>query len=77
MSKTQSKSQRNGSAIQQVAGNGLLDRRALLGRGVMLAGAMGAGVAGFTGLPKLGESGDWAELILRSIWSAGRTTLSQ
>ena len=32
--------------IEQVAGNGLLDRRALLGRGVMLAGAMGAGAAG-------------------------------
>jgi len=30
---------------QPVAGNGLLDRRALLGRGVMLAGAMTAGVS--------------------------------
>jgi len=30
---------RHGSPIEQVAGNGLLDRRALLGRGVMLAGA--------------------------------------
>jgi sulfane dehydrogenase subunit SoxC len=29
-----------------VAGNGLIDRRALLGRGVMLAGALGAGGAG-------------------------------
>src|SRR5258708_6974429 len=28
-----------------VAGNGLIDRRALLGRGVVLAGAMGAGMA--------------------------------
>ena len=36
----------NGSSIQQVAGNGLLHRRALLGRGVMLAGAIGAGAAG-------------------------------
>jgi sulfane dehydrogenase subunit SoxC len=33
-------------SIAQVAGNGLLDRRALLGRGVMMAGAMGAGAAG-------------------------------
>src|ERR1700680_2185337 len=41
-----SKSRRGGSSIQQVAGNGLLDRRALLGRGVLLAGAMGAGAAG-------------------------------
>jgi sulfane dehydrogenase subunit SoxC len=41
-----SKSQQNGSSIQQVAGNGLLDRRALLGRGVMMAGAMGASAAG-------------------------------
>src|SRR5262245_35282744 len=29
--------------IEQVAGNGLLDRRALLGRGIMFAGAMGTG----------------------------------
>jgi sulfane dehydrogenase subunit SoxC len=36
----------NGSPIQEVAGNGLLHRRALLGRGVMMAGAMGAGAAG-------------------------------
>jgi sulfane dehydrogenase subunit SoxC len=41
-----SKSRQNGSSLQQVAGNGLLDRRALLGRGVMMAGAMGAGAAG-------------------------------
>jgi len=40
------KSKQNGSSIQSVAGNGLLDRRALLGRGVMMAGAMGAGAAG-------------------------------
>src|SRR3982074_874524 len=30
--------------IEDVAGNGLLDRRALLGRGIMFAGAMGTGV---------------------------------
>ncbi len=41
-----SKYPNNRSPIQQVAGNGLLDRRALLGRGVMLAGAMGAGTVG-------------------------------
>src|SRR6195256_3283216 len=41
-----SKSRQDGNSIQQVAGNGLLDRRALLSRGVMLAGAMGAGTAG-------------------------------
>src|SRR5437016_2833014 len=29
-----------------VAGNGLIDRRALLGRGVVLAGSLGAGAAG-------------------------------
>src|SRR5262249_55845323 len=29
---------------ESVAGNGLLDRRALLGRGLVLAGAMGTGV---------------------------------
>jgi sulfane dehydrogenase subunit SoxC len=37
---------RSDHSIGQVAGNGLLDRRALLGRGVMLAGAMGAGAVG-------------------------------
>ena len=41
-----SKSRHNQIPIQQVAGNGLLDRRALLGRGVLLAGAVGAGTAG-------------------------------
>jgi sulfane dehydrogenase subunit SoxC len=41
-----SKLRQSGSSIPQVAGNGLLDRRALLGRGVLLAGAMGAGAAG-------------------------------
>ena len=41
---TMSKTRQSGDSIQQVAGNGLLDRRALLGRGIMLAGA--AGVAG-------------------------------
>ena len=34
------------SASQAVAGNGLLDRRALLGRGVVLAGAMSTGAVG-------------------------------
>ena len=41
-----SSNRRSGHSIAQVAGNGLLDRRALLGRGVMLAGAMGAGAVG-------------------------------
>jgi len=45
-------SRRNGrrhrslDALEPVAGNGLIDRRALLGRGVFLAGALGAGAAG-------------------------------
>ena len=33
-----------GNSAPQVAGNGLIDRRALLGRGALIAGAMGAGV---------------------------------
>jgi sulfane dehydrogenase subunit SoxC len=33
-----------GQNLQTVAGNGLIDRRALLGRGVVLAGAMSAGI---------------------------------
>jgi len=35
-----------GSAIQEVAGNGLLHRRALLGHGIKVVGAMGAGAMG-------------------------------
>ena len=34
----------SGNKFEQVAGNGLLHRRALLGRGVAFAGAFGAGV---------------------------------
>ena len=34
------------SPIEAVAGNGLLDRRALLGRGVVFAGAMSTGAFG-------------------------------
>ena len=41
-----SKSRQDRISIIAVAGNGLLDRRALLGRGIMVAGAMGAGAAG-------------------------------
>src|ERR1700761_6024967 len=33
-----------GQALEAAAGNGLIDRRALLGRGAMIAGAMGAGL---------------------------------
>jgi sulfane dehydrogenase subunit SoxC len=33
-----------GETLQAAAGNGLIDRRALLGRGMVIAGAMGAGV---------------------------------
>jgi sulfane dehydrogenase subunit SoxC len=35
---------RRETPLQPVAGNGLLDRRALLGRGALIAGAMGTGV---------------------------------
>jgi sulfane dehydrogenase subunit SoxC len=41
-----SKLRRYRSAIQEVAGNGLLHRRTLLGGGMAVAGAMGAGAAG-------------------------------
>jgi sulfane dehydrogenase subunit SoxC len=33
-----------GQNLEPAAGNGLIDRRALLGRGIVLAGAMGAGI---------------------------------
>jgi sulfane dehydrogenase subunit SoxC len=38
-----------GQTPETVAGNGLLDRRALLGRGAALAGALGAGIGSPTG----------------------------
>jgi sulfane dehydrogenase subunit SoxC len=47
-------------ALETVAGNGLIDRRALLGRGVMLAGAMGAGI---------GPSAAGAEPLAEDPWS--------
>ena len=42
------RSRRNprGEDAPQIAANGLLDRRALLGRGALIAGAMTAGAAG-------------------------------
>jgi sulfane dehydrogenase subunit SoxC len=35
---------RGGDDLQAVAGNGLIDRRALLGRGAAFAGAAGTGI---------------------------------
>ena len=35
-----------GEGLESAAGNGLINRRALLGRGVMIAGAMGTGFGG-------------------------------
>jgi sulfane dehydrogenase subunit SoxC len=57
-----SKSRKDGVSIPQVAGNGLLDRRALLGRGVMFAGALGAGAAGSL-------TGAGAEPLAEAPWS--------
>ena len=37
-----------GQALEAVAGNGLIDRRALLGRGMMIAGAIGTGLGSST-----------------------------
>jgi sulfane dehydrogenase subunit SoxC len=51
----------NVSRIETVAGNGLLDRRALLGRGVAFAGALGT-VAG------LGATGAAAESLAEAPW---------
>jgi sulfane dehydrogenase subunit SoxC len=50
------------SSVEQVAGNGLLHRRALLGRGIMVAGAMGAGSAGLV-------TGAAAEPLAEAPWS--------
>jgi sulfane dehydrogenase subunit SoxC len=49
-----------GQAVEAVAGNGLIDRRALLGRGMVLAGAMGAGI---------GPSSAAAEPLADAPWS--------
>jgi sulfane dehydrogenase subunit SoxC len=57
-----SSSRRDGVSTHEVAGNGLLHRRTLLGRGIMVAGAMGAGVAG--ALP-----GAAAEPLTEAPWS--------
>ena len=35
---------RRGDSLPQIAGNGLIDRRTLLGRGLLIAGAAGTGV---------------------------------
>jgi len=35
-----------GEGFEAAAGNGLINRRALLGRGMMIAGAMGTGLGG-------------------------------
>src|SRR5215467_1616831 len=43
---TTSKHRKGANSIEPVAGNGLLDRRALLSHGAALAGAMGVGAAG-------------------------------
>jgi hypothetical protein len=45
------------SPIEAVAGNGLLDRRALLGRGVILAGAIGTAPLGFLDRRRRGAPG--------------------
>jgi sulfane dehydrogenase subunit SoxC len=50
-------------AIEQVAGNGLLDRRALLGRGIAIAGAM------TTGASLTGTTGAAAEPLKDDAWS--------
>ena len=44
------RNRRRGDSLPLVAGNGLINRRALLGRGILIAGAMGTGVTtSFTG----------------------------
>ena len=55
------------NSIEQVAGNGLLHRRALLGRGIMVAGAMGAGSAGLL-------TGAAAEPLAEAPWSLSPAT---
>ena len=62
------KSKRNDSkhidGLEAVAGNGLIDRRALLGRGVLFAGAIGTGIA-----PALSSAA--AEPLVDDPWSLG------
>src|SRR5262249_3395900 len=46
--------------LDTVAGNGLIDRRALIGRGLVLAGAMGAGAAGTGAASEPLAEGPWS-----------------
>ena len=62
MGKSMGKSRHGRNSVVEVAGNGLLDRRALLGRGIMVAGAMGAGAAGAL-------TGAAAEPLVEAPWS--------
>src|SRR5258708_12428602 len=48
---TTSKHRKGANSIERVAGNGLLDRRALLSHGAALAGAMGVGATGAAAEP--------------------------
>jgi sulfane dehydrogenase subunit SoxC len=59
---TQSKHGRGAESVPQVAGNGLLDRRALLSQGVAMAGAMGVGAVG-------SSAGAAAEPLVNDPWS--------
>jgi len=44
MSKSRHRREHDHRAVEAVAGNGLIDRRAVLGRGILLAGTVGAGI---------------------------------
>lgn len=50
-----------GASASRVAANGLVDRRALLGRGILFAGAMGTGVGGLS-------TGAAAEPLMEAPW---------
>jgi sulfane dehydrogenase subunit SoxC len=58
------------SPLDIVAGNGLIHRRALLGRGIVFAGAMGAGAAGSL-------VGAAAEPLAQDPWSGGQGATSK
>ena len=51
---------RHGDFPPSVAGNGLLDRRALLGRGIALAGAVGTSLTSAAAEPL--ANGPWSSL---------------
>ena len=62
------RSRRRDNSVHEVAGNGLLHRRALLGRGIMVAGAMSAAATVTGAVAESLTEAPWAALIASNAW---------